>query len=101
MPVAKEVVHIDTSEVRLSEWRLEPGGSTRCRRHNCDVVLVPLTRGRLRIVSPNRQSIVELVPGASVVATASFDQETINDGKGPVTFVEVQLKYSARRLISA
>jgi hypothetical protein len=101
MPHAARVVHINTTEVGVTEWRLEPGASTRRQRHHCDVVLVPLTRGRLRLVGPHGHSLVEIMPGASVLSTACRDREAINDGSAPVAFVEVELRNTTRRLISA
>ena len=100
MDDAVRVVHVDTSEVRVSEWRLTPGASTRRRRHSCDVIIVPLTSGRMRVVRAGSDSVLEITPGAAVLCSAPFEQEAFNDGDALVAFVEIDLKDSVRRLIS-
>ena len=97
---AERVVHIDTSDVRVIEWRLGPGASTRPRRHTCDFVLVPLTKGKLRIVRAEGESSVEITPGASVLRTAPLEHDVINEGNASLAFIEIELKDTVRRLIS-
>lgn len=100
MTGAVRVVHVDTSEVRVCEWRLAPGSSTRRRRHSCDVVIVPITQGRLRIVGDAGEKTVDVTPGAAVLYSAPMNQEAFNDSDAAVAFIEIQLKDSVRRLIS-
>jgi beta-alanine degradation protein BauB len=101
MPYAERVVHIDTSDVRVTEWRLGPGASTRPRRHSCDCVIVPLTKGQLRVLRAEGDSSVEITPGASFLRTAPVEHDVINDGNdASLAFIEIELKDTARRLIS-
>jgi hypothetical protein len=66
MSYAERVVHIDTSQVRVTEWRLGPGASTSPRCQNCDVVMIPLTGGRIRFKPADGESLVEITPGVSI-----------------------------------
>ncbi|MCJ7813587.1 cupin domain-containing protein, partial [bacterium] len=42
---AKSDVQVDTSEVRVTEWRLAPGSATGPHTHEMDYVIVPVTAG--------------------------------------------------------
>jgi hypothetical protein len=44
---------------------------------------------------------VEIVPGASVLCIAPIEHAALNDGTPHIAFVEIELKDTARRLISA
>jgi len=46
MLAAKSDVQVDTSEVRVTEWRLAPGSATGHHTHGMDYVIVPVTSGR-------------------------------------------------------
>ena len=50
---AKSDVQVDTSEVRVTEWRLAPGSATGHHTHEMDYVIVPVTAGEMTIVAPN------------------------------------------------
>src|SRR6476661_3871449 len=49
---AKSDVQVDTSEVRVTEWRLAPGSATGHHTHEMDYVIVPVTSGEMTIVAP-------------------------------------------------
>jgi len=101
MPHVEKVVHVDTGEVCVTEWRLGSGASTGFQRHTCDYIMVPLTRGRLRFRGGDGERVVEIVPGASVLCIAPIEHAALNDGTPHIAFVEIELKDTARRLISA
>ena len=46
---AERVVHVHTSDVRVTEWRLASGASTGVQRHTCDFVMVSLTTGLMHL----------------------------------------------------
>jgi beta-alanine degradation protein BauB len=100
MSHAERVVHVDTSDARVTEWRLAPGASTKQRCHTCDCVVVPLTGGRIRFRRADGDIVVDIVPGASVLRSAPVEIEALNDGADRIAFVEIELKDTARRLIS-
>jgi quercetin dioxygenase-like cupin family protein len=47
MLAAKSDVQVDTSEVRVTEWRLPPGSATGHHTHGMDYVIVPVTSGEM------------------------------------------------------
>ena len=51
MRKTESILRTDTAEVRVTEWRLLPGDGTGVHRHKYDCVVVPLTRGTLRLVA--------------------------------------------------
>jgi len=88
----ESILRTDTPEVRVTEWRLLPGEGTGIHRHNYDCVVVPLTRGTLRLVATSGESSVELNPGASYFRKAGVEHDAINAGSEPLAFVDVELK---------
>ena len=59
----------DTSEVRVTEWRLVPGSATGPHTHEMDYVIVPVTAGEMTIVAPNgERSKAQLGVGKSYSA---------------------------------
>lgn len=83
----------------FTEWRLSPGAMR--QRHQSDAITVPLTCGRLRLVQANDESTLAVLPGQIIARTAPCETLIINDGNDPVEFVEIELKGTVRRLISA
>jgi hypothetical protein len=100
MPQAQRIVHMDTNDVRVTEWRLGPGTSTGSHKHFCDCVMVPLTSGLMRVAGASDQRIVEVTPGRAILWAAPEERDASNDGTDHITFVEIELKNSVRRLIS-
>ena len=100
MPHAERVVHLDTGDVRVTEWRLGTGASTGLRRHTCDYIMVPLTEGKIRFREAVGERVVEIIPGASVLCTAPMERDALNDGISRIAFIEIELKDTTRRLIS-
>ena len=50
---ARSHIQVDTPEVRVTEWRLEPGSATGHHTHGMDYVIVPVTSGEMTIVAPD------------------------------------------------
>ena len=47
---AVSAVQVDNSRVRVTEWRIPPGGATGHHRHEMDYVITPVIGGALTIV---------------------------------------------------
>ena len=92
MTRSESIIRRESSEVRVTEWRLAPGETTDRRRRNHDCVVVPLTHGTLRLVSATGMSTLKLSPGAAYFCKAGVEHVVFNAGTGPVAFVEVELK---------
>lgn len=83
---------IANERVRVGRWDLAVGTSTGVHRHPFDYVVVPLTAGRLRVVtSDGTQSIMDLEPGKSYFRNAGAVHEVQNGGNVPLSFVEVEI----------
>jgi hypothetical protein len=100
MATAESRITLETDEVRIREWRLWPGSATDCRRHDCDLITISLTRGLLRILGPGEERVIESVPGAVTLHNALCEHREINEGVAAVSFIEIELKNTVRRLIS-
>jgi quercetin dioxygenase-like cupin family protein len=86
------VVLIDREEVRVTEWRLPPGGTTGHHRHDFDYLIVPMTEGLLRSVSASGESETPLTPGRPYFRKAGVTHDVSNPGKSPIVFLEIEFK---------
>jgi quercetin dioxygenase-like cupin family protein len=86
-------VQIDNDEVRVTEWRLEPGSATGHHRHEMDYVIVPVTNSDMTIVAPDgSRSIAKLQIGKSYFRKAGVEHDVLNETKDAIVFLEVELK---------
>ncbi len=92
MTQATHTVLIDNERVAVHEWRFAPGAETGWHVHAFDYVVVPLTTGRLRIVSAEGESISELVVGAPYFRSAGAEHNVINANDHEFAFIETELK---------
>ncbi len=92
MPQAEGLLRTETDEVRVTEWRFAPGDSTGHHRHGYDYVVVPLTAGRVRVVSAAGETTADMAPGAAYFRKAGVEHDVINIGGEPLAFVEIELK---------
>jgi hypothetical protein len=84
---------IDNDEVRVTEWRLEPGSATGHHRHEMDYVIVPVTNSDMTIVAPDgSRSIAKLQIGKSYFRKAGVEHDVLNETKDTIVFLEVELK---------
>ena len=90
----ESILRVDTPEVRVTEWRLQPGASTGRHRHNFDYVVVPLTVGTLRAVAAEGkgEATLALSPGAAYFRKAGVDHTVFNAGTVPLAFIDIELK---------
>jgi len=92
--VAKSDVQIDNDDVRVTEWRLEPGSATGHHRHGMDYVIVPVTNSDMTIVAPDgSRSIAKLQVGKSYFRKAGVEHDVLNETKETIVFLEVELKH--------
>jgi beta-alanine degradation protein BauB len=90
---AKSDVQVDTSEVRVTEWRLAPGSATGHHIHEMDYVIVPVTAGEMTIVAPNgERSKAQLSAGKSYFRKAGVEHDVLNETASEIVFLEVELK---------
>ena len=90
---AKSDTQIDNDEVRVTEWRLEPGSATGHHRHEMDYVIVPVTNCDMTIVAPDgSRSIAKLQIGKSYFRKAGVEHDVLNETKETIVFLEVELK---------
>jgi quercetin dioxygenase-like cupin family protein len=93
MMSARSEVQIDTPEVRVTEWRLAPGGATGHHVHEMDYVIVPVIAGEMTIVAPNgERSKAQLGAGKSYFRKAGVEHDVVNETGTEIVFLEVELK---------
>lgn len=89
---AVPTVQIDNARVRVTEWRFAPGAATGWHRHELDYVVVPLTSGTLRLVTPAGEQTAELTQGVSYFRTAGAEHDVVNANDFEFVFVETEIK---------
>ncbi|MFB7961125.1 hypothetical protein ACFC4M_13510 [Streptomyces sp. NPDC056019] len=99
----------EDDRVRVTRWDFEPGQSTGRHVHAHDYVVVPVTDGRTRVITPDgtvtvndgRTRVItpdgtvtvnELRAGESYARPAGGEHEVVNAGAAPLAFVEIELK---------
>ena len=93
MIAAKSEVQVDTREVRVTEWRLPPGGATGHHTHGMDYVIVPVTAGEMTIMAPNgERSKAQLAAGKSYFRKAGVEHDVLNETATEIVFLEIELK---------
>jgi len=90
---AESEVQIDTTEVRVTQWRLAPGSATGHHVHELDYVIVPVTSGEMTIVAPNGgRSKAQLGAGKSYFRKAGVEHDVLNETASEIVFLEIELK---------
>ena len=83
----------DNPRVRVTEWRFEPGAETGFHIHEMDYIVVPLSDGRLKLVSPEgEETFADLKLGQSYFRKSGVHHNVINANDFAFAFVEVELK---------
>jgi quercetin dioxygenase-like cupin family protein len=86
------VLQIDNERVIVTEWRFAPGAATGQHVHAHDYVVVPLTRGVLRLEEPTGVREAQLDVGVSYARPAGISHNVINANPYEFRFVEIELK---------
>ena len=93
IPRAVASVQVDNERVRVTEWRFAPGAETGEHIHALDYAVVPLSDGRLKIVSPQgEETVAELKRGASYFRKAGVHHNVINANAFEYAFIEIEIK---------
>lgn len=92
MSAAEAIVRIDNDEVRVTEYRFNPGDETGHHRHGFDYVVIPLTGGLLKLYAASGETSAELRIGVAYFRKAGVEHNVVNGGSAPLAFVEVELK---------
>lgn len=91
-PKATSHVHLENSRTRVTEWRFSPGAETGQHVHEYDYVIVPVTPGVMRIISPDgTENHADLAPGRSYFRNAGVAHNVINVAEDDLVFVEVEV----------
>jgi quercetin dioxygenase-like cupin family protein len=89
---AKPTVFLDNERVVVTEWRFAPGDSTGWHRHGHDYVIVPLMDGRLKLVTQDGESFVEMKAGVPYFRKEGVEHDVVNANDGEYAFIEIELK---------
>ena len=91
-PRAVPTVQVDNERVRVTEWRFAPGASTGHHRHEYPYVVVPMTTGRLALISSAGAATGDLVTGQAYYRPAGAEHDVRNANAFEFVFVEIELK---------
>ena len=98
IPRAVASVQVDNERVRVTEWRFAPGAETGEHIHALDYAEVPLSDGRLKIVSPQgEETFADLKRGASYFRKAGVHHNVINANDFEYAFIEIEIKGEGTR----
>jgi len=88
---AQCLLHEENPDVRITEWRLDPGDATGYHRHDYDYAVVPLCAGTIKAAGPAGESVIELQAGQAYYRKAGVEHDVINVGSAAYRFVEIEL----------
>ena len=90
--MAESILKVETGRVRVTEWRLPPGGATGRHIHEYDYVVVPLTGGELTIVDPagNSEKFATEMGGA-YARPKGVEHNVFNLSDQEIRFTEIEL----------
>jgi quercetin dioxygenase-like cupin family protein len=89
---ARATVQSETSDVRVTEWRLPPDSATGHHRHEYDYVVVPMTDGDLTIVAAAGRSRSPIKAGQSYFRNAGVEHDVVNETPREIVFIEIEMK---------
>ena len=89
---ASRTLQLDAPEVRITEWRLPPGGATGHHRHEYDYVVVPMSDGELTIIAAAGTSRSPIAAGQAYFRKAGVEHDVKNETAREIAFIEIELK---------
>ena len=89
---AKATVFIDNDRVIVTEYRFQPGDNTGWHRHGHDYVVVPMTDGRVKLLSATGESFAEMKKGVPYFRKEGVEHDVISANDGEFAFIEIELK---------
>jgi quercetin dioxygenase-like cupin family protein len=92
-PSATPLRMIDNRRVVVTKWTFAPSAATGHHVHAHDYVVVPLSTGKLRIVTPDgASSETELLAGVPYAREAGVAHDVVNANGFEFSFIEIELK---------
>jgi quercetin dioxygenase-like cupin family protein len=89
---AKPTVVIDNDRVIVTRYDFAPGANTGWHRHGHDYVIVPLTDGKVRLLTASGESFAEMKKGEPYFRSEGVEHDVISANEGDFAFVEIELK---------
>ena len=89
---AKATVCIDNERVIVTAYRFQPGDNTGWHRHSHDYVIVPLTDGKVKLITSAGESFAEMKKGEPYYRSEGVEHDVISVNGGEFAFIEVELK---------
>ncbi len=89
---AKPTVFIDNEKTRITEWWFAPSAATGWHKHEYDYAVVPMTTGKLKLVSADGEIIAELVAGVPYFKLQGVEHDVININDHEFVFLEIEFK---------
>lgn len=92
-PAATATRLIDDERVRVTRFDFAPGAETGWHIHALDYVITAVTPLAMRLEEPGGESRrVDVDQGSAYRRQAGVEHNVINEGDGPMSFVEIELK---------
>ena len=89
---AVALLKLETSRVRITEYRFAPQAETGWHRHGYDYMVVPLTTGRLLLEQPDGSTqSAELHLHQPYARPVGVEHNVINDNAFELAFLEIEL----------
>ena len=84
---------IDNERTRVTEWRFAPGAATGWHRHEYDYAVVPMTDGKLKLVTEGgEETFAELKTGVPYFRNAGVEHDVINANDYEFVFIDIEYK---------
>ncbi|MEH6737935.1 MAG: cupin domain-containing protein [Sulfitobacter sp.] len=82
---------VKDERVVVTRYEFQPGAETGWHEHGMDYVIVALTDCQMLIEGMNGTQSVEIARGDAYSRQAGVKHNVVNDGQGPMSFVETEL----------
>lgn len=89
---AVSTVLADDERVRITRWDFAPGATTGWHEHAMDYAVVMMTDATMAYEVDDVVTQVQLKAGQSYSRPAGIRHDVRNDGAGPMTFIEIEIK---------
>lgn len=91
-PPANPTLLLDDVVCRITRWDFEPGADTGHHVHGMGYVVVPMTDCDMLIEDAEGSRKVFIAEGAAYRREAGVEHNVVNDGKAPMSFIEIEYK---------
>jgi quercetin dioxygenase-like cupin family protein len=83
---------IDNDRVIVTRWDFGLDDNTGWHRHGHDYVIVPLTDGKVKLLTGAGESVAEMKKGAPYFRNEGVEHDVISINTGEFAFIEIELK---------